>query len=118
MLNIIYNYIQYYASILFKKEYTKHPKFKNKYFITYNFEGKNYDLLVSKRKGPHKIISIYGNKENEPPRDVYDYVARFMGPNLDFHNIEYTPNCLNLERLTFYFLDEQKTFHGDQIIKL
>ena len=119
MFNIIYNYMYYYASMLFKPIHTKHPTLKNKYFITYNFEGKNYNLLVSKQKGPHKIISIYGNKSDESPCDIYDYVLQFMGPNMDFHNIEYTPNCIGLDRITFDILDkEQKTFEKNQVIKL
>ncbi len=119
MFNFIYNYIYYYASSLLKSTHPPHPKFKNKYFITYNFEGQNYNLLVSKRKGPHKIVSIYGNKENEPPRDVYDYVKQFMGPNMDFHNIDYTPSCLGLDTITFHFInDTEKTFVKSEIIKL
>ncbi len=120
MFTILYNYIYYYASTLFKSNLVAHPKLKHKYFITYDFEGKKYNLLVSKRRGPHNIICVQGTKENGGEEtDVSDYITQFMGPNLDFHNINYTPSCLGLHTITFYFMnDTTKTFVDNEIIRL
>lgn len=120
MFKLLYDYIYYYSSQLFKTTHMPHPKHKNKYFITYNFEGKNYNLLVSKRKGPNKIISIYGCKtETDEPQDIFEHVQQFLGPNMDFHNINYTPHCLGYYKITCHYLDEtSKSWINDEIIQL
>lgn len=120
MLKLFYNYIIYCSSLFFKSNHLQHPKHKNKYFITYNFEGKNYNLLVSKRRGPNNIISIYGCKtEQDEPRDIYDEIVQYLGPNFDFHNIKYTPQCLGYYKITCYFMnDTEKSWTKDEIINL
>ena len=121
MLNIIYQYAYYYFTKFWTKHnnHIQHPTLKNKYFVTYEFEGKPYNILVSKKKGPPKITSIYGNQEYEDPVNVYDEIRKYLGPNFDFHNIKYTPKCLGYYALTFHFSDDtEQTFIDDDVINL
>lgn len=120
MFNIIYEYITHFITkVWFKTQYNPHPTKKNKYFITYEFEGKSYNMLISKKKGPPKIIAIYGNLEYEEPVNVYNDIKKFLGPNFDFHNIEYTPKCLGYYTLTFHFSDDtEKTFIDNDTIDI
>lgn len=121
MFKLFYNYIYYYSSLLFKPTHIPHPKHKNKYFITYNFEGKNYNLLVSKKKGPNRIVSIHGYKdvETEEPLEIFEHIQQFLGPNMDFHNINYTPQCLGYYKIVCTYLDDTtKTWINDEIIEL
>lgn len=115
MFQILYNYIIEVASRYFyQTAHLQHPKHRNRYFITYNFEGKPYNILISKKRGPHKIASIYGDG-----KDVFHHVQQFMGPNFDFHNVKYTPSCLGYKSLTFQYMDDtEKTFKDDEIIEL
>lgn len=115
MLQVLYNYVIQMVSRYFSQSHLPHPKHKNKYFITYNFEGKPYNILISKKRGPHKIVAIYG----DDGEDVFEHVHQFMGPNFDFHNIDYTPSCLGYSSLTFQFMDDsEKIFKDDEIIQL
>lgn len=121
MFKLFYNYIYYYSSLLFKPTHIPHPKHKNKYFITYNFEGKNYNLLISKKKGPNRIVSIHGYKdaETEEPLEIFEHIQQFLGPNMDFHNINYTPHCLGYYKIVCTYLDDTtKTWINDEIIDL
>lgn len=120
MLNILYNYFYYYVSNYFKSELRPHPKKKNQYFITYDFEGKTYNLLVSKKRGPNKIISVCGKKEtNSEFNNIYDIMIQYLGPNHDFHGIKYTPSCLGMHTIIFKFMDDsEKVFVGEQVITL
>lgn len=121
MLQILYNYVIQVVSRYFAQTHLPHPKYKNKYFITYKFEGKPYNILISKKRGPHKIVAIYGKKytDDEEEEDVFEYVQQFMGPSFDFHNINYTPSCLGYYSLTFQYIDDsEKIFKEDEIIEL
>jgi hypothetical protein len=120
MLNVIYQYAFYYFNKFWSKQnYIPHPLHRNKYFVTYEFEGKPYNILVSKTRGPPKITSIYGNKEFEDSVDVYDEIKKYLGPNFDFHNIKYTPRCLGYFSLTFHLSDDsEQVFYEDDVIVL
>lgn len=120
MISILYQYAYYYFNKIWSKQTTiPHPIHRHKYFVTYEFEGKPYNLLVSKKRGPPTITSIYGNQEYEDSVDVYEDIKKFLGPNFDFHNIKYTPKCLGYYSLTFYFSDDtEKIFYDDENIKL
>jgi hypothetical protein len=120
MLNILYQYVAYFVNKYWNNpNYVPHPIHRNKYFVTYEFEGKPYNILVCKKRGPAKITSIYGNKEYEDSENVYDEIKKYLGPNYDFHGIKYTPKCLGYYSLTFYFSDDtEQTFVDDQVINL
>lgn len=118
ILNITYNYIVYMISSLFTSYsnfHLPHPKYKNKYFVTYHFEGKPYNLLVSKKRGPAKIVDVLTCYSES----VIDNVKMYMGPNYDFHNINYTPHCMGYSTLKFIYDDDTvKFFSDDMVIQL
>lgn len=102
-----------------------HPTRRDKYFVTYKFEGKPYNILVSKKRGPIHISAIRGYKVRVDDTrgtgewvDAYQDVQRYLGPNHDFHGIEYTPRCFGYRAITFYFSDDtDRTFEiDDQIV--
>lgn len=79
MLNILYQYVAYFVNKYWNNpNYVPHPIHRNKYFVTYEFEGKPYNILVSKKRGPAKITSIYGNKEYEDSENVYDEIKNIL----------------------------------------
>lgn len=120
MINVLYQYVTYFFNrYWFNPSYVPHPIHRNKYFVTYEFEGKPYNILISKKRGPAKIIGIFGNQEYEKPKNVYEDIKKFLGPNFDFHDIKYTPKCLGYYCLTFCFSDDsEKTFIDNDVITL
>jgi hypothetical protein len=119
MFGFVYNYVVYYLSRFFRIKHEPHPRLKHSYYVSYVFEGNTYTLLIKKRRGPRHICAIYGNETGEEPRDVYNHIRQFLGPNFDFHNIPYTPSCFKLDSITFCFDNgDTKTFSGNETISI
>lgn len=123
MFGIVYQYIYHFVNLWWSNGscgYVPHPTQKYKYFVTYEFEGKPYRMLIAKKRGPPHVVSIRGQRLGDDDAvDVYADIKSYLGPNMDFHGIEYTPNCLGYTRLVFCFSDDsEREFTDNNVIQL
>lgn len=125
MISLIYQYISHFVALWLRADqygYAPHPTRRNNYFIKYEFEGKPYRLLITKKKGPPTVVSIHGLRTGDADgemTDVYDEIRMYMGPNADFHNVQYSCACLGFQRLVFGMSDDKEhEFTGNDIIRL
>jgi len=77
-----------------------HQSFKNTYVLNYTLNGKQYGIMLKEVKGPQRISRITHDGE-----DVTDRVLYWMGPERNFHNLEYTPRDIGLGELQIEFID-------------
>lgn len=100
-----------------------HPTYPHRYVITYRLHGNPYSMIVSKRRGPVDITAVYGYQYpcngEEGFVDAYEDIRRYLGPNHDFHGIDYTPRCLGYRSLAFYLSDDTECiFSEDDVIRI
>lgn len=85
--------------------------------VEYEFCGSKYKLNSKFKKGPNKKqIQIIENENNE---NIYDKIEPYLGPNEDFHQINYTCNDFDEKYLKFIKVNNEfQEFRDDEIIKL
>ena len=67
-------------------------------------------MLVRPKRGPCKIEKILDHENII----VTDSILEYLGPNYNWHNIQFTPSFFNKESLTFYFIDNRSiTFNKE-----
>ena len=88
---------------------------KNKYEINYVIGNKLYKFHTKIKRGPSTVLQIIDEDYN----DVTKLVKPYLGPNRDFHKIQYTPELLNFDELVFQMsTGEEIIFSKSQIIEL
>ena len=104
---------------------------KNTYEITYMLKNKIYKFRTSVRRGPtNAVVEILGStKEGEESgsegggrETTYEEakeIEPYLGPNLNFHNIFYTPADFGYKKLIFVLEDgTEQTFKEKEMITL
>ena len=85
--------------------------------IEYEYCGNKYKLHTKFKRGPNKKRIKFVQNENS--EDVSEKVEPYMGPNEDFHGIQYTCKDFNFEYLKFFTTEEDyQEFRNDEIIVL
>jgi hypothetical protein len=88
---------------------------KNKYIIDYRYKNNDYKVRLKNKRGPSNIVSIYDELGN----DIYNMIKEYLGPNEDFHNIEYSPECFEKDKIIFLLMNGNEIeFKNNEIIKL
>ena len=83
---------------------------KNLYEVEYKIKGKQYKMMVSPKRGPPKIVSIFDKDGN----DITDCIMPYLGPNYDWshHRLPHPhlvhERCIHVEKYngekeTIYF---------------
>lgn len=87
---------------------------KNKYELSYIIEGKLYKLIVNVKRGPSPVLQIIDHLNN----DVSSDILPFLGPNYNWHNIQFTPDFFGYKSLTFEISDgTEYTVQSNNVIK-
>ena len=106
-LNYLYIYISqhiFHNSILINKHI---------YDIEYSINCKIYRFRTSYKKGPSK----YSQFIDHTGQDISEYIFKYVGPNDDFHNINYTPTDFNCSSMIIiYYNGTQQIFNSNDII--
>jgi len=110
-IQFIFNYIYIYISQnIFHNTIVIH---KHIYDIEYSINCKIYRFRTSYKKGPSKYSQFIDDQGNDISEDLFKYV----GPNDDFHNIDYTPNDFDCSSITIIYSDDtHKTFQNNDIL--
>lgn len=77
------------------------------YEISYIIEGREYKLLVKKKRGPHIIRNIVEEGTNE---NVTNLILPYIGPSMQADNKLLTPSYLNITGDIIIYLN-----NGDEI---
>jgi len=83
--------------------------------IPYKYRDKEYFYLLKIPRGVPPIQRI----EDENGNDIYDLIEPYLGPNLDCHRTDITPNDFGYARIvvtTIY--DKTITFEQDDKVML
>ena len=110
-LELLYSFLHVYMS----QHYFNTSKIikKNVYDIEYTINCRIYRFQIPYKKGPSKYLQFIDDQDNDVSLLLFSYV----GPNDDFHKIEYKPSHFDLKSLTINYSDgSSKTFHENDII--
>ena len=65
-----------------------------------------------------KYILSNTSSDNRSSEDITEEIQKYLGPNYDWHNIEYTPSFFKHKTLTFHYSNgEVKEFSENEILK-
>lgn len=104
---VINNWVEYFFPS------HKIEKYRNHYVVPYKYGTQSYKILCKRNRTRQRILKIVDH-QNE---DVTEIVKPYMGPNMDFHGMQLSPNDLGFEKITFEMLSgEIKTYDTNDII--
>jgi hypothetical protein len=104
----------YYNFSLFEKNSGKQID-KDTFVVSYYIKNVEYKMLVKRRKGPRHIFLIL----DENKQDMNDLIFPYLGPNENFHHIEYTPAFFVRNQLVFFTnKGEEIKFERDEVIRI
>lgn len=91
-------------------------KFEKKYIkIPYKYREKEYFYLLKVPKGVQPLLSIV----DENDTNIEEELTPYLGPNLDCHNTNITPNDFGYQKVIITTIFDKKIiFEADQIISL
>jgi hypothetical protein len=94
-LSTVYNFAltKYYG---FSKRTSLEKVEGNVYDLHYYHNGKPYAIRMRLKRGPHPIVKVVGDSDN----DITDSIRAYMGPNGTFYSC--TPADFGEDNLTFY----------------
>ena len=85
------------------------------YELQYSVKGRQYKMLMKPSRKPHPVLRVVNDKGH----DVTDIIIPYMGPNHDWHYVEFTPKFFNEDVLVFELHEGTlKEFKVDDIISL
>ena len=114
-LNIVYQTTKTYLNGYIYPSQSIH-KHKNHYVITYFYNDNEYKILHKINKKKKKIILSIQNENNE---EILESIKPYLGPFMDFHNIQYSPIDLGYKELLFNIIGEKpRKFINNEIINL
>jgi hypothetical protein len=88
---------------------------KGRYIISYVVNGKMYKMVVKPLRGPSPILQII----NDNMEDVTEDIIPYLGPDNDFHKINYNPVFFNYDYLTFEMSNgNQINFSKNDVLKI
>lgn len=104
----------YYNFSLFQKNSGKLID-KDRFIVSYYIKNIEYKMLVKRRKGPRHIFLIL----DENGQDMNEAIFPYLGPNENFHYIDYTPAFFNRNQLVFFTnKGEEIKFDRDETIRI
>lgn len=88
---------------------------KNYQSAIYYYCGKKYMIPILIKKGLKPcILKVFDHNQN----DITIKIIEFAGPNVDFYNMDITPNKLGYTNLCITTEDETLIFDANDCIKL
>jgi hypothetical protein len=112
------------STVLFKVYWMKFLQWSNKTIehidrkravVSYVLNGRLYKMVVRDRKGPHDVLLVHDEDNN----DITDMVLPYLGPNDDWHKNTFIPSFWDKQKITFELTSgESKSFNENDIIKL
>jgi archaellum component FlaF (FlaF/FlaG flagellin family) len=88
---------------------------KRTVLVSYVLKGKLYTIVIHVASGPSKVLMVL----DESYTDISDQILPFLGPEQNWHSVEFRPSFWQKRKLIFEMYDgERKEFTQDQIIDL
>lgn len=87
---------------------------KNTAVVSYSLNDKDYKIVIKIPRGPSKVTRITG--ENDV--DMLAEVLPYLGPSLDCHGYQLTPDFFNEEYLVITYLGQDFVFSANEPIRL
>jgi hypothetical protein len=88
---------------------------KKRAVINYVLNGRHYKMVVRDRKGPHDVLLVHDEDNN----DITDLVLPYLGPNDDWHKTSFTPAFWDKNKISFELTSgDSKSFYRDDVINI